>query len=507
MSRQTLFVSILLSAIAGPALGATTGVPPSGIPESPIHPSLAAQLDEGSGALHRIHVGLRPDAFADPAKRSAAFRALDASGDNGALDALRADVAAVRSRALAVKPAGRFEVLFEYKVMHGFSARADTAAIRDLARRPEVESIESMPIWEPFFNESHPLTGVDQVHSRGYTGAGVTAAIIDGAIDHDHAAFGGQPTYPNAKILGGYDFADDDADPTLDCDLQRHGSSIASILAGNGGDLTGTAPDAKLVYIKLAAADDCGILGYAGDLTAGIDWVVDNRATFDIEVLSLSLGFGAFDDVSSCESSFLPVRDALQDAYDAGIVITAAAGNDGLCNAIAFPACLPTVISASGAYDDAIGERSYCVSLSSCRGEDNPDLGCFACTDPSPQADQPVCLLNTGSLLDVFAPTRCAKSIRASTTSTTDTRNCFGGTSAAAPFVAGVAATLLEAVPSLTADEIRDLLIGTGDGIFDSRNGRTIPRVNADAALDAALNIFTDGFESGSTSAWTSEVP
>ncbi|MEM7052666.1 MAG: S8 family serine peptidase, partial [Acidobacteriota bacterium] len=323
---------------------------------------------------------------------------------------------------------------------------------------------------------------------------------------HDHDAFGGQVAFPNSKIVGGFDFGDNDSNPTLDCDQQRHASSVTSILAGNGGGLTGTAPDAEVVFLKLSRASDCGILGFAGDLTAALNWVVTNRATFGIDVLSLSLGFGSFDNTATCNGFSAGVRNALQAAYDAGITTFAAAGNDGLCNGIAHPACLPTVISVGGVYDDAIGERNFCVSTLSCSGADDPDLGCFACNDANPQADQPSCLLNTGSLLDLFAPTRCAKSIRASTTNTTDTRNCFGGTSAAAPFAAGIAATLLEAAPTLTPSDLRTLLTSTGDGIFDSRNGRTIPRVNGDAALSAALDIFSDGFESGNTSSWTSSV-
>ena len=106
--------------------------------------------------------------------------------------------------------------------------------------------------------QANALTGVDRVHHAGFTGRGVTIAMIDDGIDAAHPAFGGDTAWPNNKIMGGYDFADNDSDPRNDCAQQGHGTAVAGIAVGNGAGVLGTAPDAQIVMLKIQSAQQCG---------------------------------------------------------------------------------------------------------------------------------------------------------------------------------------------------------------------------------------------------------
>jgi len=92
-----------------------------------------------------------------------------------------------------------------------------------------------------------------------FRGAGVAIAIIDDGVEADHPQLGG-PGYPNAKVIGGYDFGLNDPDPRPGPSLQdRHGTAVAGIAAGGlvevGDYVGGVAPNAKIYALKVSDAD------------------------------------------------------------------------------------------------------------------------------------------------------------------------------------------------------------------------------------------------------------
>jgi Subtilase family len=395
-------------------------------------------------------------------------------------------VDAMQDRVLSRRLEGAYKTLYRYDSVFGFSALADDAAIRALAALPDVERIEVVPIYYKSSAESHPLAGVNVLHDMGFTGHGVTIAIIDDGIDHDHAAFGGQAAFPNAKILGGRDFADDDDDPTIDCVEQSHGTAVAGVAAGHGGGVTGTAPDARLVMLKIQSAMLCGQPGLDGDLVGAIDWAVTHRDDFGIRVLSMSLGAGGFSSVASCEASSSGLRDAVNAATAAGLVVLAASGNDGLCDQISRPACIGGAISVGAVYDADVGTSGFCVSANACVSESHPVCaqdGRRACFDQGTAADLVTCYSNSAPFLDVLAPSNCALTAAAGG----GNNDCFGGTSSATPFAAGVAASLIEADGALDSTRMRDLLATTGASVRDVKSGLDTPRIDGGAALAALL--------------------
>lgn len=403
----------------------------------------------------RVYVNLRPretgaelaGAFASPASEAM----------------LRANVRDVQDAVLAQRGPGRFEVLYRYETVYGFSALADAAAIHALAGRDEVVSIQRVPELVKMDAESLPLTNTDDAHGLGFTGAGVTIAVIDDGIDHDHAAFGGQAAWPNSKILGGRDFADNDSDPRIDCTAQSHGTAVAGVAAGNGGGITGTAKDAKLVFLKIQSAGICGSSSLDGDIVGAIDWAVANRATYGIKVISMSLGTTTTYP-GTCDTSQTAYRNAIDAAVNAGITVLAASGNGAVSNGLSAPACIANAVSVGAVYDANIGAASFGI-----------------CSDPTTAADKITCYSNSGSQLDILAPSHCALTAQAGGGQTT----CFGGTSSATPFSAGVAAVLLDKDGGLAPAQIRGLLEDHGRPITDSRNGLTRSRVDTLASLNA----------------------
>ena len=138
----------------------------------------------------------------------------------------------------------------------GFSATVSKAGFEALAAMPEVESIEEDQIAEAVTAQGISLMNGTQVRST-YGGTGVSIAIVDTGIDYTHSKLGGA-AFPNAKVIGGYDFGDNDANP-MDC--HGHGTSVAGIAAGSAGICTGdyiggVANNAKLYAVKIVAG--CG---------------------------------------------------------------------------------------------------------------------------------------------------------------------------------------------------------------------------------------------------------
>jgi len=401
----------------------------------------------------------------------ASHRADHRSADG--LAQLQQHVAAAQETVFKARERGALTVLTQYRNIFSFSALANGEAILELAAMGHVELIETMPIMQKMDRESNALTGVNRVHSANLTGRDVTIAIIDDGIDAAHSAFGGETAWPNDKVIGGFDFADNDSDPRNDCAQQSHGTAVAGVAAGNGGGVLGTAPDAKLVLLKIQSAQSCGGAQLDGDLIGALDWIISHREPFGIDIISMSLGGQAFGSAASCNNTVLAMRQLIDMAYDVGIIIFAAAGNEAQSNAIAQPACLLNVISVGAVYDANIGPANFSI-----------------CSDPVSGPDRVACYSNSADFLDILAPAHCATT--ASTTSSTGRKNCFGGTSSSTPFAAGVAATLLEAADApLDNDSMRRLLVESGVAIFDEKSGLLTPRIDAQAAhhmLAAALS-------------------
>jgi len=274
-------------------------------------------------------------------------------------------------------------------------------------------------------DESAAQVMATYVWNLGYDGSGITIGIIDTGIDASHPDLQG-------KVIGWVDFVNGRSYPYDD---NGHGTHVASIAAGTGaasnGKYKGMAPGAKLVGIKVLGADGSGTISAIID---GVEWAVNNKDKYGIRVINLSLGSSQSSDGTDALSQ------AVNAAWDAGLVVVVAAGNSGPNKyTIGSPAAASKVITVG-----AVDKYDVITSFSS-RG---------------PTAD--------GRLKpEVVAPGNWIIAARASGTSMGQPINDYytaaPGTSMATPHVAGIAALLLQAHPSWTPNKVKTALIETAD--------------------------------------------
>lgn len=248
----------------------------------------------------------------------------------------------------------------------------------------------------------------------------VVIAIVDTGIDLSHPDLSG-------KLVPGYDFVNQDANPQDDQGHGTHCAGIAAASTNNGIGVAGIASNCKLMPVKVL---DSGGSGYLSDVADGITWAVQNGA----KVVSLSLGGS---------SGSQALSDAIDYAWNNGAVVVAAAGNNGWTSP-AYPAY----------YANAIAVAS---------------------TD---QIDQRSSFSNYGSWVDVAAP--------GSSIYSTFLGGGYGymsGTSMACPGVAGLAGLVFSRLgPNATPAQVRSAIEGSCDdvGTFVAHG-----RVNALGAMNS----------------------
>lgn len=197
------------------------------------------------------------------------------------------------------------------------------------------------------------MTGAQAMWNNGFTGQGIGVAVIDTGV----ARVPGLDA--PGKVIDGPDLSFDSQSPnTTHVDAFGHGTHIAGIIAGSDvqpgapasayTDATrfvGVAPQAKIINVKVGAYDG------SVDVTqviAAINWVVQHRNDPGLNIRVLNLSFGT-DSVQPAQVD--PLAYAVEVAWNAGIVVVAAAGNDGTApGPLADPASSPAVI-AVGATD------------------------------------------------------------------------------------------------------------------------------------------------------------
>jgi thermitase len=157
-------------------------------------------------------------------------------------------------------------------------------------------------------------------------------AILDTGIDEGHPDLAG-------KIVGGYDFVEDDSDPH---DLNGHGTHCAGIAAAvtdNNVGIAGTEWHARIMPVRVLSADGSG---YNSDITEGISWAYQHGA----KVLSMSLAGPTYSQT---------MQDAVNAAFGAGSLVVAAMGNDRATNLTMYPAAYDHVMGvAATAPDDTV---------------------------------------------------------------------------------------------------------------------------------------------------------
>jgi serine protease AprX len=321
------------------------------------------------------------------------------------------------------------------------------------------------------------IIGADTGAAATLTGAGVGVALIDTGV-------ASVPGLPATQVVNGPDLSFESQSASLRyLDTYGHGTHMAGIIVGND-TATGTkgiAPSAKLTSIKVGASN--GAVDVS-QIIAAVDWVVAHRnddPANPIRVINLSYGTGGMPDYWTD-----PVQFAVEQAWKAGIVVVAAVGNSG--GQMSDPATDQFVLNAGSAStrgtlsptDDTI---STFTSLTFSGGANRR-------TDVLAPGEAIVSLRDPGSNIDVtYAGARVGT-------------NLFrgSGTSQAAAITSAAVALLLQARPSLTPDQVKNLLTYNGT-ILTAGNaaGAGYRELNVNLALAAATPTAkqTFGWSSG----------
>jgi subtilisin family serine protease len=379
-----------------------------------------------------------------------------------------ADLAQIRSTISGAKAAVPVTVKRDFRtVLNGVALSLSEAERPAVEKLPYVKRVYPDVEVRAFLNESVPLINADDVWTAlGATGTGTTVAIIDTGIDYTHPDLGGG-VGPGYKVLGGYDFVNDDADPMDD---NGHGTHCAGIVAANG-TLKGVAPDASLMGFKVL---DAGGSGWSSDIIAGIERACDpngDLVTDDaVDVISMSLGgVGNPDD---------PQSQAIDNAVSLGVVCAVAAGNAGAYETIGSPGCAREALT--------VGAASKGDALAS-----------FSSRGPA--------VITSGIKPEVCAPGVDILSCQPGGGSV-----AMSGTSMATPHVAGAAALLLDLHPSWTPEQVKSALAATaldlGLDVMTQGAGRIDVYAAAQTQLVFDPPVLNLGYADVSLPVWTANV-
>lgn len=305
----------------------------------------------------------------------------------------------------------------------GASARVSRESLGAIRALPYVRAVHVDRKVEAHLTRSVPHVGVPQVWQQyGRRGKGVVVAILDTGIDYNHWALG-EGFGAGHKVVGGWDFVNNDADPIDD---HGHGSHVAGIVAANHKSLTGVAPEATLLAYKILDLEGVGSLSL---VLAGVERAIDPNGDGDpsdhADVVNMSLGSAASPDD--------PVIAAVERGAAAGVVFCVSAGNTGVLAGLGSPAQAPSAITvAASDLEDSIAPFST----------GGPVGGTWSLKP------------------EIAAPG--VKIVSAMRDQRTAERS---GTSMAAPHVSGVAALLIEAHPDWTPADVKAAIVSTAKPI------------------------------------------
>ncbi|MEU4386933.1 S8 family serine peptidase [Promicromonospora sp. NPDC023805] len=291
--------------------------------------------------------------------------------------------------------------------------------------------------------DSTPQVGAPEAWADGHTGEGVTIAVVDTGVDTTHPDL-------DESVVAERDFTGGD-NPA---DGFGHGTHVASIAAGTGdadADMKGVAPGADIINAKVL--DDSGSGEWSG-IIDGMEWAAQEGA----QVLNLSLGEpGSYTDGTDPASQAV---NALTAQY--GVLVVAAAGNDGpAAGTVSPPAVADSALAVAAVDDDDVRADFSSAGPRAGDGALKPDIA--------------------GPGVDIVAA-RAAGTEMGEPVG--DSYVIASGTSMAAPHVAGAAAVLLSAHPDLTWQEVKSTLMGSAQAGSNSVWEEGAGRVWIPGALD-----------------------
>ena len=362
----------------------------------------------------------------------------------------------------------------EVQVVRGFDAAAGAQAMA------KASSHSATP---------HVLqVNADDVWAQGYTGKNVVVAVLDSGTnpDHydlkDHLWCGYADTDGDGEKddpVNGWNFVANNADIADD---YGHGTHCAGIVCGDGtvGNVTGVAPDATLMTVKVVNRTGGGT---PAQMMSGVEFAIENGA----DVLSMSLGFKR---AQISETDIMLLRRTFENALLLGVPVCAAAGNDGdsygAPDNVDYPAACPPPYLHPDQQANAGGLTSViCVGSVNANDEyvssssQGPVTWQGTGYDDYPYNAECIGLIRP----DIAAPGDLIYSLKHDENGK---YKYMSGTSQATPCVAGVIALMLEKNSALTPAQICETIETTAKKLTASKSNMTgSGRIDALAAVNA----------------------
>jgi len=303
--------------------------------------------------------------------------------------------------------------------------------------------------------------GAAGLWKQGDTGTGVGVALID-------TGMAPVPGLTSGNVVQGPDLSTTAGVAGMTgLDAYGHGTFMAGIIAGRDNTVApgteanlapgntsfvGIAPDSTLVNVKVGAPD--GSVD-PSQVIAALDWVAAHHADPGVNIRVVNLSYGT----NSTQSSLTdPLDAAVERVWKAGVVVVAAAGNEGQQNAVLTdPADDPYVLAvgASGSYTTAGAQEPFVTSFTN-----SGNYGRHV--DITAPGTSIVSLRDPGSYVDIFQPQGLVP------VDATGRYFRGSGTSEATAVTSGVVALLLQSYPSLTPDQVKNVLMASATPLYGS---------------------------------------
>jgi len=398
----------------------------------------AAQLQVATDSLSKLDPILRERAALPSGRSRVIVRGVDATQLSGL-------VAAVRSAGGAVARA--------LPIVNGCAATVPNAALTVIAASGLVQHLSLDRVAAGALERTGATVGSTTLRQQfGYDGGGVTVAIIDSGITSWHDDLAGATG--TQRVDHFVDFVNGTTTPYDD---YGHGTHVAGIVAGDGFDSSGArggiAPAAHIVALKVLDRTGAGRIS---DVIAALGYVVAHSGELNIRVVNLSVAAAVYESYN-----LDPLTLAAKAAVDAGIVVIAAAGNNGRSpdgatryGGVTSPGNAPWVLTVGASSHMGTVDRSDdTIAVFSSRGPTAidgaakpdvvaPGVGIESLSDPSSglYSTKSAYLLN-GTASTTYLPYLS-----------------LSGTSMSAPVVAGTVALMLQANPTLTPNAVKAIL-------------------------------------------------
>lgn len=308
------------------------------------------------------------------------------------------------------------------------------------------------------------MLGIDDLHGEGFTGSGVKVAVFDNGYYRVDSLDAFTHLFDENRILGQWDFVDEEENTFDSCIHCKHGTYVFSILAAvQPGGMYGSAPGAE--YYLFRTEDD-----YSETQAEEDNWIAaaELADSLGAQIFTTSLGYRDFDGGNGYSKEDMDGNTALitragDIAASRGILVVNSGGNSGN-NGIGAPADGDSVL--------AVGAVNECEEISA-----------FSSRGPSADGRIKPDIVAMGELDYFIYPSGEIK--------------VGNGTSFSCPLISGLAACLMQKHPELTAWEVHNTLIQSADRYNNPNNqyGHGLPHASRFESLVATTSLPNHEYE------------